>query len=210
MRRLAPHILSLAVVGSLVSGAAPAQSTPEFREALEAYQDGDAARAVMGFRTLAEQGDGAAQFNLALLFLKGAGLPRNDRAAFYWAWRARLNTVPEAVALSDMIGRILPAEVVADVAGQLFEDLKADVAGGKADAMLGVARVQITLSPAPDRVEALAWATLASAFDVAGARALRDALGLELSDQDRLAAQARAQELFADWCAGPGAESCGH
>src|SRR3989338_11657329 len=69
---------------------------PTFGEAVAAYRAGDAGAAFAQFLILARQDMPQAQFNLALLFRAGEGVPQNRREALYWAWRARVGGVTPA------------------------------------------------------------------------------------------------------------------
>jgi hypothetical protein len=202
--------LLVSAAAGLVGGAMlPARAGPEdFAAALTVYQAGDPVAAVTRFRELAEAGDVRAQLNLALMLRRGHGRPRNDEAAFYWAWRARLGGHQDAPRLTEVIAADLPAASVQQVARRLDEDLAALADAGRASAMLDRARVALRLAADPDREQALAWASVAGALGVPGAAELRDALGRELGGARRVAAQKRAERLFEDWCAAA-SDRCG-
>ena len=202
--------LLVSAAAGLAGGAMlPARAGPEdFAAALTVYQAGDPVAAVARFRDLAQSGDSRAQLNLALMSRRGHGRPRNDEAAFYWAWRARLGGHQDAPRLTEVIGAELPASSVRTVARRLDEDLAALAAAGRASALLDRARVALRLSDAPDREQALAWASVAAALGVSGAAELRDALGRELGSARRIVAQKQAERLFEDWCAAA-SDRCG-
>ena len=61
----------------------PAAAGP-FEDALAAYATGDYATAVSLWRPLAEQGDADAQYNLALMYDNGGGVPQDDAEAVRW------------------------------------------------------------------------------------------------------------------------------
>ncbi|NOU01753.1 MAG: sel1 repeat family protein [Gallionella sp.] len=66
------------------SSAAPAPKA--YQEGVEAYQAGNFTLAAEKFRTLAEQGDASAQFNLGSLYRQGEGVAQDDKqAALWWA-----------------------------------------------------------------------------------------------------------------------------
>ena len=95
MTRLAGFLfLALCLPGW--AGASPAAS---LARAYDALRQGQAAEAARLYRDLAEQGVPEAQFNLALLYFDGQGLPQNHAETLYWAWRARLSGRGEALAL---------------------------------------------------------------------------------------------------------------
>jgi TPR repeat protein len=60
----------------------------DFAAALAAYEKGDYATAKKEWQEVAETGNAAAQFNLALLFYDGKGTEPDLEAAFHWFSRA--------------------------------------------------------------------------------------------------------------------------
>ena len=67
MRRIVSALLLLAASSSVAA---------DFAAGVEAYGRGDYATALREFRSLAEQGDARAQFNLELMYFRGEGFPR--------------------------------------------------------------------------------------------------------------------------------------
>jgi len=59
-----------------------------FDQALAAYRRGDYPAAYEGFAAIAEEGDAAAQCNLAGMYESGLGVQQSDRRALYWYLRA--------------------------------------------------------------------------------------------------------------------------
>ncbi len=67
---------------------APASRWADFRDAFDAHALGDYATALRVFLPMAEAGYVAAQTNLALIYRKGQGVPRDNAEAFKWYLRA--------------------------------------------------------------------------------------------------------------------------
>jgi len=65
-------------------------------EAIFLYQKGDYAAALPGLQIGAEKGIAAAQFNLAMMYANGRGVPPNGRLAVFWFKKAAEHDVPEA------------------------------------------------------------------------------------------------------------------
>ncbi len=78
------RVISAVVV--LIGLAAPAWAG--FDEGVAAYERGDYETALREFRVLAEQGDASAQYNLALMYAKGLGVPQDYAEAARWYRRA--------------------------------------------------------------------------------------------------------------------------
>ncbi|MDP2085679.1 MAG: sel1 repeat family protein [Gemmobacter sp.] len=186
--------------------AAQAADASDFGQALAAHREGRAGQAAQLFRRLADAGDPEAQYNIAVLYLAGHGLPRNDREALYWAWRARLSGIAPAAAL---IARITAQQAGADMgplADRLLNDLSEDLRHGEPRAVLGAATLAAQLRTPPDLGEAYFWQSLAAALDLPGTdraalAALRDRTLSQLPPDQRDAAQDAVLHRFGDWCA---------
>jgi TPR repeat protein len=75
----------------LISALAGLLSLPilaDFAAGLDAYQKGDYAAAQREWLPLAEQGSAAAQYNLALMYYDGKGVPQDYTQAANWFLRA--------------------------------------------------------------------------------------------------------------------------
>jgi len=65
---------------------APYASGQDFDKGVDAYDTGDYAAALQEFRPLAEQGNASAQYNLAVMYERGQGVPQDYKEAVKW-WR---------------------------------------------------------------------------------------------------------------------------
>jgi TPR repeat protein len=70
----------------LIAAVLPAWA--DFQAGLDAFQKGDYTTAAKEWRPLAEDGDPGSQFNLALLYLDGHGVPQSYVEAVNWFRRA--------------------------------------------------------------------------------------------------------------------------
>ena len=75
-------IIALALLAALPGS--PEAAEQAFDEAVAAYERGDYAAAMRGFRVLAEQGNAAAQLKLGLMYDNGRGVPRDYQEALKW------------------------------------------------------------------------------------------------------------------------------
>ena len=64
--------------------AMPTLVQADFQDGYRAYNEGDYATALREWKPLAEQGDALAQFNLALMYYKGQGVPHDYAEAVKW------------------------------------------------------------------------------------------------------------------------------
>lgn len=205
LTRPSGHRLALALCLVLAAGMAGAQDQPapdaQFARAMAAHRAGHNLEAAVLFRRLADAGDAEAQYNLAVLYHTGQGLPRHDGEAMFWAWRARLGGVGQAAALARQLAQDRPAGSMAALADRLLAGLQPALAAGDARAALGAAMIALELRSPPDRDEAIFWQSLAAVLGFPGADALRDRALAAVSPAERSAQQDRVLERFRAWCA---------
>ncbi|WP_181389426.1 SEL1-like repeat protein [Pseudoprimorskyibacter insulae] len=171
-----------------------------FQAALNAARNGDSARAVVLFHDLARAGSAGAQTNLAVLYAKGQGTPQDDAEAFYWAWRGRLGGEKRAIPVTDYLDRRLTDEARESVVNRLLGDLATEAEKGRVHSFMGIGRVHAQLAEPANKPAAMAWFSVAAAFGVEYSAALRDSMSMELTTEERTAAQADAKARFVEWC----------
>lgn len=187
-----------------LAGAVPCAVAAEgdaLSAAAAAIREGRTAEAAVLYRDLAEMGDGAAQYNLALLYLTGRGVPQSHRDALFWAWKARLSGVDKAPALIARMANLTTPELRKDLAQRLIDALQPRIDAGEGRAMLELAAVYLEVLPEPDLTKGLVWQALAAALDVPGASEARETTGARLAAEDRLTAEAEAIRTLSALCA---------
>ena len=75
---------SIVLAITLLVGSVSVATAQNFNNGLEAAQSGDFQTALQEWRPLAEQGDAAAQYNLAELYKNGKGVPQDRDQASIW------------------------------------------------------------------------------------------------------------------------------
>lgn len=191
--------LVLFVAGFAVSAFAAEEDS--LSHAAAALRDGRAAEAAAMYQDMAETGDGPAQYNLALLYLTGRGVPQSHRDALFWAWRARLSGVDKAPALIARMAEVTTDDLRKELADRLTTALQPRIDAGEGRAMLELSAVYLEVLPEADLTKGLVWQALAAALDVPGAAEARDTTGARMTPEDRLTAEAEAVKALSDLCA---------
>ena len=173
----------------------------EFNEGVNLVREKDYSSAVIIFRSLAEQDDHQAQYNLALLLKKGLGHPSNYPMALKWAWLSQLSGVTKALALSHELTSIVPDETKDIIRAEVLDILQNRIEDSDRQAILQKAEFHLTVVVEPDYVSAYALRSLGAALGLKGAIGLRDEIEGELELKDLMAAQAQAAAMFSefDW-----------
>ena len=76
------------LIGSLFSGSAFAQQSPELSKAMVAFNRQDYAQARTQFESLARDGNVEAQFYLGMIYWGGLGVARDNQKAAFWYRKA--------------------------------------------------------------------------------------------------------------------------
>lgn len=168
---------------------------------IEAIRQGKTADAAVIFHGLAKAGDGDAQFNLALLYFDGRGVPQNSREALYWAWRARLSGIANAPALIAKLTDAATPNLRQELVTRIEADLEPRIQQGEGRAMMEKSYLYSDLLAEPDLALAYVWLALAAALDTPNAVLARDAALQKIAPADRLAAQDQAIETLKGLCA---------
>ena len=143
---------------------------------------------------LAEKGDSAAEYEIAMMYANGYGAPKNSNEARRWLERSARHGNASAqfefgLALRDGRGAIQ------DYRGAMKWITAAAEAGhGGAQFALGV-MYRLGTGTQVDMVKAYTWLNLAAAQGVDGAAAVRDAAATHLSQAELVMAQAEARRM---------------
>jgi uncharacterized protein len=165
-----------------------------FKEGLNAYKRGDYATALREWKPLAEAGNLSAQHNLAVMYVTGHGVPKNDQQAVYWfrksAERGNLKS-QVSMGISYNQGRGVPQ----DYSQAAFWFRKAAERGNAlAQNSLGVLYGKGQGVP-KDLVAAYMWFSLAANGGSKPAPKNRDIIAKRLTPQQL----AEAQRLAREW-----------
>lgn len=193
-------LVALLALAAFPLAASPAAGPPEFARAIAAARAGDTGTAAALFLTLARDGNAEAQFNVALLYYDGRGLPQNHAEALYWAWRARLAGRPEAPALIARMAEAATPDLRKQLAARITADLDPRVKAGEGRAMLELSFVLLDILPEPDLTAAYVWQALAAAFETPNALMARDRTFARLTADLRPDAQAKAMDQLKTLC----------
>jgi len=195
-RKLWIYVFLMLLGSTPFTAAARADAEADYRQGIEAYQNGDPVSAVKWFRSASDQGHAKAQLYLGVSYKKGEGVAKDDVLALKYFQLAAAQGEADA---QNEVGWDYLTGVGAEV------DLAKAFTWYKLAAEQGHPMAQYNLGlmyrdgegTAPDPVEALKWLVLASSVEglpetvypeIDGAR---DAMTEKLSNAQMQDAQAR-------------------
>lgn len=201
------YYLAIIVGVSLIVGALAGSigMMPEKRTGVAEQADSSAKR-LTDVLKLAEEGDPAAEYELAMMYMDGSVGPRKETEARKWLERsaAQGNTSAQfelGLALRDGRGGIQDY-----LAATKWISLAAEAGDGKAQFALGVMYQLGTGIPVND-VKAYTWLNVAAAQGVDGAAVVRDVVRARLSPAEIELAQSEARRLSVSQSRAPDASS---
>ncbi len=163
----------------------------------DAITQGDLPGAARRARELSDANDIEGQYNLALFYWHGVGIPQNFDEAIRWATLAGVRGHSKAASARRVMSKTLEPVVVQKAMEWSRLRLIKMAEGGDDAALVSMAR-----SYAPDfgfanDVEAYYWASLAFSAGKAEVRRQRDGLVTKIKQADLLKTQQKANDWFA-------------
>ena len=182
-------VLLAAVLAMILTGPVRAG----YDEGLEAANRGDYATALAEWRPLAEQGNASPQFNLALMYNQGWGVPQDHAEAAIWYRRAAAQGHPKAqynLALMYDYGE----GVALDDAEAVRLYLEA-ANQGHIGAQYNIGAMYFTgEGVAADYVQAYMWSSIAAALGDDESRQNRDIVARDMTSAEIAEAQSLARQ----------------
>ena len=170
-----------------------------FKTAVAAYGRGELTEAASGFRTLAEAGNTDAQFNLALMYMRGEGVPKDAVEAVHWYRRAAAQGNPNAQL--NLGACYVHSTGVREDLAEAARWYHCAAEQGDADSQYNLAMLYVGGRGVPyDVVEAYAWADVAAAQGYDLAYYFREIVVVEYLIQDRIdEARKRSREYWTNY-----------
>jgi TPR repeat protein len=148
------------------------------------------------FSALADQGIPEAQFNLALLYSNGLGVPKNYRLALYWSWQAHLNDHETAINRVNIIYDLIDEKLRNSVAQTIIDEMLLVAQAGDKAAPLKLGKTYLGLFVEAQYQPAYLWLSISQAYGEERASALVEEAASQMTLEEILAQQEEAQKTF--------------
>jgi uncharacterized protein len=191
--------ICLLVLHSTVLYAENHQKKPvdkEFKSAIKHVEKKQFFEAYQIFSSLAELGIPEAQFNLALLYSNGLGVPKNFKLALYWSWQAHLNDHETAIDRVNTTYELINEDLRNSVAQTIIEELVASAQAGDKEAPLKLGKTYLGLFVEAQNLPAYLWLSISQAYGEERASALLEEATSQMTLEEVLAQQEEAQKSF--------------
>ena len=191
--------ICLLIIHSTVLYAENHQKKPvdeEFKSAVKHVDKKQFFEAYQIFSSLAELGIPEAQFNLALLYSNGLGVPKNFKLALYWSWQAHLNNHDTAIDRVNTTYDLINEDLRNSVAQTIIEELVASAQAGDKEAPLKLGKTYLGLFVEAQNLPAYLWLSISQAYGEERASALLEEATSQMTLEEVLAQQEEAQKSF--------------
>ena len=148
------------------------------------------------FSTLADRGIPEAQFNLALLYSNGLGIPKNYRLALYWSWQAHLNDHETAINSVKTIYDLIDEKLRNSVAQTIIDEMLLIAQSGDRAAPLKLGKTYLGLFVEAQYKPAYLWLSISQAYGEERASAFMEEAASQMTLEEVLAQQEEAQKAF--------------
>ncbi len=148
------------------------------------------------FSNLANQGIPEAQFNLALLYSNGLGVPKNYRLALYWSWQAHLNNHETAINRVNIIYDLIDEKLRNSVAQTIIDEMLLIAQSGDRAAPLKLGTTYLGLFVEAQYKPAYLWLSISQAYGEERASAFMEEAASQMTLEEVLAQQEEAQKAF--------------
>ena len=148
------------------------------------------------FSTLADRGIPEAQFNLALLYSNGLGVPKNYRLALYWSWQAHLNDHETAINSVKTIYDLIDEKLRNSVAQTIIDEMLLIAQSGDRAAPLKLGKTYLGLFVEAQYKPAYLWLSISQAYGEERASAFMEEAASQMTLEEVLAQQEEAQKAF--------------
>ena len=167
-----------------------------FKEASDAYKNGNYGEAFKKFNYLANLGLHDAQYNLAVILKSGKGVPKDYSEALFWSWRARLGGIDLAIDQASELIEYIPEKALKELRNRVMSALDERIFQGDSSAIQRLANYYLVIVKEPDYEKAYLWFLVSAALLQDGGSEGRDEVEAQLESEKIIKIQKEAYNLF--------------
>lgn len=168
----------------------------DFGKAIKHVEEKNYFEAFKIFSELAETGVPEAQYNLALLYSNGLGVPKNYKLALYWSWQSHLNGHEAAIKLVTATYDLINEDLRDKVSQLVIDELLESAQAGDKMSPLKLGKTYLGLFVEAQNLQAYLWLSISQAYGDDVASELLDTAASQLTLEEVLAQQEAAQKTF--------------
>lgn len=168
----------------------------EFEDAVIHYKKNDYKKALNKFEKLSEMGYAKAQYNLAVIFYKGLGVPQNFKKSYYWSMMSDLNGQKEARQLLSKCEKKINNESKKEIEIEIKDNLERSINEGKVFAVIPLAKWYLSTPKKPDYNNSYLWLSVASALNIKNSTEARNTIFKKIKKNDLDDIQKEANDIY--------------
>ena len=167
-----------------------------FKKATEFVKSKRYNEAISIFEKLANNSEHDAQYNLAYFYKEGKGTTKKYSDSLYWAFLSKLGDISQANDLVSELIDLIPEKQVENVRGEVKIYLEKKIEEGSQTSIMQLGKYFLEVAEEKEYPSAYKWFTIGAALGLQNAAQLRDEAEQELSPEEIIEEQDRADKFF--------------
>ena len=155
--------------------------------------------AISIFEKLANNSEHDAQYNLAVILKAGKGKTKKYTDSLYWAYLSKLGNISEADDLVSELVDLIPEKTVEIIREEVRIYLENNIESGSKISIMHLGKFFLEVVEEKEYPSAYKWFTVGAAMGLENAVELRDDIEEELSPEEIIEEQDKAEEFFNDF-----------
>ena len=170
----------------------------EFKNGVSLYKKKNFEKAYKQFEKLSKMGDSRSQYNLAIIFYKGQGVPQNFKNAYFWSMMSNLYGQKEGKNIVNKSLRKISSSNKDEINSEIKENLENSITDGKVFAVVPLARWYLIVPKKPDYNNSYLWLSVASALDIKNSSKARDSIFKNVNKKNLDELQKESNEIYSN------------
>ena len=172
------------------------ESDQLFKKATDFVKSKEYHKAIPIFELLANNSEHDAQYNLAVILKAGKGKTKKYTDSLYWAFLSKLGDIEEANNLVKELIDIIPEKTVENIREQVKSYLEKSIENGTQISIMHLGKFYLDIVAEKEYPSAYKWFTIGAALGLESAIKMRDDVEDELSPEEIIEEQDKAEEFF--------------
>tara|TARA_A100001011_G_C14297441_1_gene839113 strand:- start:986 stop:1642 length:657 start_codon:yes stop_codon:yes gene_type:complete len=167
-----------------------------FKKATDFVKNKQYEKAISIFERLANNSEHDAQYNLAIILKAGKGKTKKYTDSLYWAYLSKLGDINEADDLVSELVDLIPEKEVENIREKVKVYLEKSIDGGSKTSIMHLGKFFLEIVQEKEYPSAYKWFTVGAALGLKNAIEMRDDTEQELSPEEIIEEQDKAEEFF--------------
>ena len=170
-----------------------------FKQATDFVKSKNYEEAILIFEKLAKNSEHDAQYNLAVILKAGKGKTKKYTDSLFWGYLSKLGNINEADELVSELVDLIPEKTVEIIREEVRVYLENNIESGSKISIMHLGKFFLEVVEEKEYPSAYKWFTVGAAMGLENAVEFRDDIEEELTPEEIIEEQDKAEEFFNDF-----------